>query len=48
LIVLCSVVKHLEAVVRALKKWGTTLDHISGFPLHCFHALLLPACITTE
>ena len=44
---LCSVVKHLGSG-RALKKWGKTLDCVSCFPLHFFHALPLPACFTTE
>ena len=35
---LCSIVKHLEAV-RALKKWGETLDYVSCFSLHFFRAL---------
>ena len=34
---ICSVVKHLGSG-RALKKWGKTLDCISCFPLHFFHA----------
>ena len=45
--VLCSVVKHLGSV-RALRKWGKTLDFVSCFPLHFFCALQLPACYTTE
>ena len=47
LTVFCSVVKHLGSS-RALKKWGKTLDCVSCFLLHFFHALPLPACFTTE
>ena len=47
LTVLCSIVKHLGSG-RALKKWGKTLDFVSCFPLHFFHALSLPACFMTE
>ena len=46
-VVLCSVVKHLGSS-RALEKWEKTLDCVSCFPLHFFHALPLPACFTTE
>lgn len=31
-----------------LKKWRKTLDCVSCFPLHCFRALPLLACLTTE
>ena len=44
---LCSVVKDLGSG-RALKKWGKTLDCVSYFPLHFFHALPFSACFTTE
>ena len=38
LTVLSSVIKHLGSI-RALKKWGETLDYVSCFSLHSFRAL---------
>ena len=48
LTMLCSIVKHTGSG-RALKSWGKTLDCISCFALHFFHALhFLRALQVTE